>query len=331
MKSRSLLPEIKALTKNLLEGGEDFLLLKQSADSLYQIFSSITGIKANSLENNEIVLPTGKAISSASAAHCLIEFMRTAVFLRGIYKAIQQKKEEEKQPVQILYAGCGPYATLITPLLSLYQQGEVEVTVIDINKKSLNSAKGLIEYLGLGGFIHDFLFTDAAKFNFDRKYDIIISETMSSCLEGEPLPHILHNLAPQMSSEAIFIPEKVTIDAYLTNPELEIARMRWENRDKGIVDKIFIGKIFEFDLQNNEGEKLKGEVDIPEDTGTYYELKLFTTIQVFADEMLKERDCSLTLPKKFYDFRQKRYADKIDFWLDVTGHPKINCKVVEFT
>ncbi len=330
MKNRSLLPEIKALTKNLLEGGEDFLLLKQSADSLYQIFSSITGIKVNSLDNNEIVLPSGKAISSASAAHCLIEFKRTAVFLRGIHKAIQQKKEEGIQPVQIFYAGCGPYATLITPLLSLYQQGEVKVTVIDVNERSLDAAKRLIEYLDFDEFINDFLLTDAVTFNLDRKYDIIVSETMRSCLEGEPLPHILHNLAPQMSSEAIFIPEKVTIDAYLTNPELEVARMRWDNRDKGIVDKLFIGKILEFDLQNYEEKKLKGEVAVPENIGSYYELKLFTSIQVFGDEILKESDCSLTLPKKFYDFQKKKYADKIAFWLELKGHPKIDCKIIEY-
>ena len=330
MKNRSLLPEIKALTKNLLESGDDFLLLKESADSLYRIFSSITGIEVNSLKNDEIILPSGKAISSASAAHCLIEFKRTAVFLRGIYKAIQQKKKGEKQPVQILYAGCGPYATLITPLLSLFQQGDVNVTLIDVNDKSLNSAKTLIEYLGFGAFINDFLLTDAVTFNLDKEYDVIISETMRSCLEGEPLPHILHNLAPQMPGEAIFIPERVTIDAYLTDPDLELARMRWENRDKGIIDKIFIGKIFDLDLQNYDEEKLKGEVVIPEDIGSYFELNLFTTVQVFGDDILKERDCSLTLPKKFYDFQKSKYVEKTSFWLDMTGHPKIDCKIIEY-
>lgn len=330
MKNTTLLPEIKKLTGNLLNGGKDFMILKQSADGLYDIFSSITGVTVNNFRQNEIMLSTGKAISTSSAAHCLIEFMRTAAFLRGINKAVQKKKKEGLSTVHILYAGCGPYASLVTPLLSLYDQDEIKVTLIDINKKSMDSAKMLIEYLGLSNFVSDFWVTDAVKLKLDRPYDIVISETMQACLENEPYFHILRNIAHQAKKGTIFIPEKVIVDAYLTNPQLELEKMYWVNRNKKIVDKIFVGNVFELSSSNCNGKKLEGAVVIPKEVDTYFELKLFTTIKVYEDEKLESRDCSLTLPKKFYDFEKKKYAEKVNFLLNVEGISKVDTKIVEY-
>jgi len=59
-------------------------------------------------QDKDIMLPSGKAISAAAAAHCLLEMKRTAVFLRGIHKAILHKLKEKKgSQLRILYAGTG--------------------------------------------------------------------------------------------------------------------------------------------------------------------------------------------------------------------------------
>lgn len=119
---------LKEVSKELLECGDDFLTMKLSVEILYKIFNSITGIDINKLNEGDIHLPTGKAISPSSAAHCLLELKRTAIFLRGIKQAIEFKIDGSTDLVRILYAGCGPYATLVTPLLHYFLTDRISVT-----------------------------------------------------------------------------------------------------------------------------------------------------------------------------------------------------------
>lgn len=114
--------------------------MKQSVDVLYQVFSSITGVTINQLNRDkDIILPSGKAISTAAAAHCLLEMKRTAVFLRGIDKAISLKLSgATTKPVSILYAGTGPYGTLFIPQ-------EITVNAELISKEKRNSATYLFD------------------------------------------------------------------------------------------------------------------------------------------------------------------------------------------
>jgi len=56
----------------LISCGDDFALLKRSVDKLYLIFSSISGNTMDRLNSNEaVMLPSGKAISTAATAPCL--------------------------------------------------------------------------------------------------------------------------------------------------------------------------------------------------------------------------------------------------------------------
>jgi len=205
----------RVATETLISCGNDFQKMKQSVDSLYELFKSITGIDFTKWSDADIHLPSGKAISAEGAAHCLLEFKRTAIFLRGIKQAIDSKVDSNKRQVKILYAGCGPYATLITPLLPYYSADRINVTLLDVNSVSLNSAEKLINEFGLGDYIDQFVLDDAATYKVDRLYDIVISETMQAGLKNEPQVAITQNLIPQCNADAIFIPEQITIDAYL--------------------------------------------------------------------------------------------------------------------
>ncbi|NTV15705.1 MAG: hypothetical protein HGA96_17540 [Desulfobulbaceae bacterium] len=64
------------------------------------------------------------------------------------------------------------------------------------------------------------------------------------------------------------------------------------------------------------------QVTIPAEISTYVELKLFTTVRIFGDEVLREHDSSITMPKKHHDFRQGP-ARQIRFWYDRTANPKL--------
>ena len=299
--------------------------MKQSVDKLYDIFKTITGIDINDLNHGEIILPSGKAISPSAAAHCLLEMKRTAIFLRGIKKAIDNKIKIEKRKINILYAGCGPYATLITPLFTIYNLDEIEITLLDINDASLNAAKKLINTLGLGDFINDYILADASVYKVCKDYDIVISETMQSCLQNEPQVAIMKNLIPQISEKAVFIPEQINIDCYLRNPG------KW-NEKEGMhtgAKSMFLESLFLINKSELDINKSRKSINIPNNLNGFVELMLHTTIVVFGDEILKVNDCSLNLPMKFYEFRN-RYAKSIEFSYLLTPKPRIDCKVVDF-
>lgn len=325
MTTNNFLNIVKETTLTLINCKDDFYLMKHGVDKLYEIFKTISGIDCNNLNEGDILLPTGKAISPSAAAHCLLEMKRTAIFLRGIKKAIDLKIKNKNKVVHILYAGCGPYSTLVTPLFTLYKENTIKVTLLDINKTSLEASENLINELGLKQFIDEYILADASVFKINKDYDIIISETMQSCLHNEPQVSIMLNIIPQMKENAIFIPQKITIDAYLRNPG------KWDN-DKAMwvdIKTKFLSKIFSVDRKNLDVNKYRKTVDIPEELNGFIELMLHTSINVFENEELGVNDCSLNLPKKFYEFR-KLYAKEIEFWYSLSDKPVIECKVNEF-
>ena len=134
---------------------------------------------------------------------------RTAIFFRGIYQAIQHKiKEKSKSKVLILYAGTGPYATLVTALFPLLESSEVSVDLLEINLVSLRSATDVITGLGLQAFIGDSYCSDATTFKIEKPYDIVISETMQAALKEEPQVAIMQNLIPTIVFRCCFYSAK---------------------------------------------------------------------------------------------------------------------------
>lgn len=206
---------VRGAIEKLIHCGDDFFFMKQSVECLYKVFNSITGIGINNLGVGDTHLPSGKSISPSGAAHCLLEMKRTAVFIRGIKQAIDLKIVNTKDFVKILYAGCGPYATMIAPLVHYYSPDKLKVTFLDINSISLNGAEKLINELDLKNFIDRFVLANAKTYKVDVTFDIVISETMQAGLKNEPQVAVMQNLVPQCKANAIFNPEQITIDAYL--------------------------------------------------------------------------------------------------------------------
>lgn len=112
---------VKKAVEAMLTEQMDFAEVRVSLQELHELYATITGIRAGDITDKSIYLPSGKAVSSICAAHCLLEFQRTATFTRGIYRAVLALRQDfPGEQFRVLYAGCGPYATLVTPLTALF-------------------------------------------------------------------------------------------------------------------------------------------------------------------------------------------------------------------
>lgn len=317
-------------TRLLLECNDNIGQMKQAVDQLYYIFSRITGVTLDQLnQDKEILLPNGKAISTAAAAHCLLEMKRTAVFLRGINKAIsQQLSENNTKPLHILYVGTGPFGTLLVPLLRRYSTAELQVDLLDINRDSLVALLELTDKLGLEEYIDEVYNTDATSFTVIKKYDIVICETMLACLRSEPQVAIMQNLIPQLEDSCIFIPEEITIDAILTNPKMEMDRLIYHDTIQPRFERIHLGNVFTISKSEQKNILSHKRVTIPDLITEFPVLKLFTTVRVFDDELLTDNDSSITLPRQFYDFR-KQHAREVKFWYVQGEKPRIESCITQ--
>lgn len=315
-------------TQLLLNCEDDAGSMKLAVDQIYEIYSQITGVRVDTIhQNKDILLPSGKAISTAAAAHCLLEMKRTAIFLRGINKAIIQKlSQAADKPVRILYAGTGPYGPLLIPLLPLYNSTELKVDMLDMNRNSLIALHDLIRTLGLGKSIGDFYCTDATTFTVTKHYDIVISETMLACLKSEPQVAIMQHLIPQLEDDCIFIPEEISIDASLTNPKMETDRLMYYETKQPPFERVSLGNIFTVNKYRLDSSLYRKTLTIPDSKDEFPVLKLFTTVTVFGDEKLSDNDSSITLPKQYCDFRRQE-AQQVEFWYVQGEKPAIECSL----
>lgn len=293
--------DLKKITDNVLYGQDNIGGIFADMRLLHNVFAHITGISANLQDNSgDIVLPSGKAIGPQKAAHCLLEALRTAVFIRGIHKAILEQLEKfPGKTINILYAGCGPYATLLTPLTEAFTPEQVQFHLLDINETSLAAVKHLYETLGQTAFVAGYIHADAAEYKSGREMDIIISETMQAALKKEPQVSIMQNLIPQLPEHGIFIPQEIRISAQLLDLRKESESFSVEGM---VPERINLGEIYSISRQQYTGHQ-PVTVAVPETIASFSDLHLMTDIRVFENEILTAYNSSLNLPLKITDAR----------------------------
>jgi hypothetical protein len=183
------------------------------------------------IARGETLTAAGLAISPTQAAMCASEHARTAAFIRGLEQAIREASGRiHGRPIRILYAGCGPYALLAIPLMSLFPAEKVRFTLLDIHKQSIESAKTVVEALGFSEYVSNYSQEDACTYRVpaDTAPDIVLSETMNACLAKEPLVTIACRLLSQ-ADKAVMLPSSVRIDACLMDKgkEFEPGKRAW--------------------------------------------------------------------------------------------------------
>ncbi len=317
--------ELKRVTEVLLKKDDDFGEITPAIDDLNNLFLSATELDVDGkIEREDVYLASGKAIGPVWAAMCVKEYLRTKRFISGVYngiKAAQQRFPEKT--IHVLYAGTGPFATLAIPLTTMFSSSEVKFTMLEINPTSIEYLKKVINAFDAQGYINEIIECDATKFKAKAGNPIhmIVSETMQNALKKEPQVGITLNLLPQMEKGGILIPENIKIEAGVLNSGKNIDRMMGEKVDINECYKM-IDTIFELN-KNSSKEFKEVTVDVIDDfLENYHELSLFTTIQVFGDDILTHWQCSLNVPLRIVNFdRVEQPFNKVSFRYVMTDVP----------
>ncbi len=223
MNSNKYNEKLSHCTKAIIEEQLDFLNLKNAINDLKLLFEEVSEIDLHhpSAETH-VFLKTGKAIGSKWAGMCVDDFMRTKRFVTGLYKAVKDTLQKNKnQPVHILYAGTGPFATLVMPLTTIFKPSELQFTLLEVNPKSIESLENTIKSFNAESYVKNIFQTDASTFNvpLPNSVDIVVIECMQHALVREPQVAITYNLVSQLNENVILIPEQISLHIALIDSE----------------------------------------------------------------------------------------------------------------
>jgi hypothetical protein len=325
---------LKKITQAILDPDKELKDLIAEAQALRDLFETLTDFQINpegGIGVGETRLDSGLAISPTTAAMCIRELFRTCAFIRGLGEAIRDSINPER-PVRVLYAGCGPYATLALPLMTVFSKEQVVFTLLDIHQECLDDAMKLIDSFGLSGHVEECLCVDATAYRIpdDKKPDVIVSETMSVALHNEPQVSIARNLLCQ-APDAKMVPRQVSVEVCLLNGAKEHVFMPADfvgEFPQPQRDRVYLGKIFVLDAgniqnwQTIDGDRLPaGCVEIPSPLENRYRPYLLTRITVYGETRLQDYDCSLTVPRRLKGNIES--GDILQFYYQLGNDPEL--------
>jgi predicted RNA methylase len=280
-----------------------------------------------SLEEN-LHFDNGMAIGTTWAARCVDDEERTLKFIKGVFRAVIDLVTQ-KERIHIMYAGTGPFATLVLPLLPHFSPDEIQFTLLEVNPTSLDKVQHLFKQLDCDDYVYAYELADATKYMVDQNnpVDLLISETMNLGLIEEQQVPIVMNLLEQLPSDVVMIPQKIS---------LELAYYKMYN---GEITYQLLGHLFElskeavkyYDFEKKEDfiRFTKQEMNLPIKNRTRYrDLSIFTDIQVYKDVSLEFNKSGLTVPLELISTRALKHHTSIYIGYRIDNSPHFEFELI---
>ena len=142
---------LHTLSSQLLAETDDFLAAYHTCAALHKLLLECTGLSAqDSIQMAELRLPSGKALAPFFAAACIQDPLRTKKFARGVFQAVSAaQKRFPGERLHLLYAGTGPFATLVLPLCTVFSPAEIGFTLLEVQPESIGHLHKVIEVFEL--------------------------------------------------------------------------------------------------------------------------------------------------------------------------------------
>ncbi|MBK9980946.1 MAG: hypothetical protein IPP15_00740 [Saprospiraceae bacterium] len=333
------LSHLQSITDRILDADDTaYGKLYAACDELYETLIKASRIDPREEKNKENQsLDSGAALGITWAAMCIKDIMRTKRFMNGVYAAVRDiLLVHPEKTIHILYAGTGPFATLVLPLTARFSPEQIQLTLLEVNETSFNSLQNLVSILHLEKYIHRLEKADATKWKkpVNDQIDIFIVEAMQQGLKSEPHVAICMNIVPQLRPDTIMIPQQITLTAALLN---EPKRMQEKFESGSIISSIHIlDPVFilnketilsraESDAQRDvsdftfQGKTIVIAADVVED---YPNLYLITDVLIYKEDCLLLDESPLSMPLKLADLR-KELPTEIKFQYHIGSNPGI--------
>lgn len=296
----SPLSQLHSITNRLLQlDAHDSGSIYSASDDLFRFLLDSINVEQNK-GDGRTHLNAGAALNTEEAAFCIKDFLRTKRFSDGIVAAVQARQQQYPgKPIRILYAGTGPFATLLLPLTALLSAGEMKWVLLEAHRPSYDHLQTTITTFGLEEYVEAIHYTDATNWQIPSgmHFDIVVSETMQRALKSEPQVAIWMNLLPQLKEDCIIIPQQVVLTlAWIDGFK------RWKKKtgelSPDIQDVYPLGTAFDLHREmilSNNGKDF-APVKIMVDPHPSADLHILTDIVVYRDHVLKIDESGLTMP-----------------------------------
>lgn len=249
--------------------------LERAATRLYDYLSAPLVLDAGA---ESTMLPSGIALPASLAADCTRDGVRTAAFLRGVRDALLELATRfPEQRIEVLYAGTGPLAPLLIPLLPRFAHLPLHVTLLDIHEDAVEAAKIVAEHCGVSQFVHAFIAGDATLYEHPRPLHLLITETMQRALSREPQVSIVRQLAPQLVPDGVMVPESVRVELAIG----ELTYLVMDLRADSPLDEV--------------------RVTLPDVLPPNAQAMLRTIIQTHGEHVIRAYESGLTQPEMLWD------------------------------
>ncbi len=331
MSNKEIINSLKKSTLTLLESSLNQEEIEKELNDIhlhFQRLTEITGFDSKIEHLAAVPSAKGKALGLNHAAQCLLDYKRTVKFLKAVVLAIKEKqKKHPKETIHFFYAGCGPYAPFISLIAPLFSPNEIQFTLLEINKASIQSAKKLIKSLDLTDYVQEFYLADAVTFKVPEanKFHILFSETLDALLYRESYVPILYNLLPQFNKDVTLIPENVLINMSLSNNTKANSDLP-EHKMGNILNVRQV-------IASHKG-KQHTPIQLPDkkidftslNMNAYKSMLLDTQVHVYDNIWLNRNESSLTLPLEM-TLEQPFLNNAIIFTYQIEPDIELKCKL----